>query len=397
VCTGRNGGLNENISKLRHGPNAFELLKLALSTLFASFCQTFGIAIVMNLLTVTEVGSNQRFSNINLACVRLNENTSGPDLLARFMRWFVQSENNHLNVVINAQLTLCEMVMARMIFNGNATSVALPHLVGSPGVQALHRSGPREPRIEGYLCLTQEQLASSSDIFVLLAALLTDHGFRGATILTAVGEELSGTNQRRFSFSAEHTFFDHPNIGVARTDPGMPMVKALATDREYICAVSGSTVMWIRFTYSGKRNDARAMIRRKAAAAKRSVEAARGAAMTGSARIPAHVPDALADAAADGPVAGTAAATSPTGVDRGAPAVGGPQQPSQGPRLMAGQPHPHATEAAAVGAGTGLWLQPRPAGRGRGSPSKSPSAAVVRSNGFAALGGAAEAATGRPH
>ncbi len=62
--------------------------------------------------------------------------------------------------------------------------------------------------------------------------MLKGHGFRGVTILTAVGEELSGTNQRRFSFSAEHTFFDHANIGVARTDPGVPLVKALATDRE---------------------------------------------------------------------------------------------------------------------------------------------------------------------
>ena len=174
------GGLNEKISNLRHGPKAFALLQVALMTLFASFCKTFRIAIVLNLLSVTEVVSNQRFSNINLACVRLNENTSGPDLLARFVRWFVQSENNHLNVVISAQLTLREMVMARIIFNGEATSVALPHLVCSPGEQVLHRSGSREPRIEGYLCLTQEQLASSSDIFVLLAAMLTDHGFRGA-------------------------------------------------------------------------------------------------------------------------------------------------------------------------------------------------------------------------
>ncbi len=141
VFKGRNGGLNENISKLRHGhgPNAFELLKLALSTLFASFCKTFRIAIVLNLLSVTEVVSYQRLSNINLACVRLNENTSGPELLARFVKWlFVQSENNHLNVVISAQLTLREMVMARIIFNGKATSVALPHLVGSPEVQVLH-------------------------------------------------------------------------------------------------------------------------------------------------------------------------------------------------------------------------------------------------------------------
>ncbi len=84
VFTGRNCGLNENISKLRHGPKGFELLKLALSTLFASFCKTFRIAIVLNLLSVTEVVSNQRFSNINLACVRLNENTSGPDLLPNF-------------------------------------------------------------------------------------------------------------------------------------------------------------------------------------------------------------------------------------------------------------------------------------------------------------------------
>jgi hypothetical protein len=81
---------------------------------------------------------------------------------------------------------------------------------------------------------------------VLLVAMLTDHGFRGATSLTAVGEELSGTNLRCCSFSAEHTFLDYPHIGVARTEPGVPLVKALATDRQYICAVSDSTVMWIR-------------------------------------------------------------------------------------------------------------------------------------------------------
>ncbi len=67
VCTGRNRGLNENLSKLRHGPNAFELLKLALMKIFASFCTTVDIAILLNLLSVTEVESNQSYSNINLA------------------------------------------------------------------------------------------------------------------------------------------------------------------------------------------------------------------------------------------------------------------------------------------------------------------------------------------
>ncbi len=49
--------------------------------------------------------------------------------------------------------------------------------------------------------------------------MLKDHEFRGATILTTVGEDLSGTDQRRFSFSAEAHFFNHPNVGVARSDP----------------------------------------------------------------------------------------------------------------------------------------------------------------------------------
>ncbi len=73
MCTGRNCGLNENISKLRHGPSAFELLKLALMKLFGSFCTTFDIAILLNMLSVTEVESNQSYSNINLTCVWLNE------------------------------------------------------------------------------------------------------------------------------------------------------------------------------------------------------------------------------------------------------------------------------------------------------------------------------------
>jgi hypothetical protein len=127
LCTGRNRGLHDNISKLRHGANAFELIKLALMKLFASFCTTFNIAIVLNLLSVTEVESNQRYSNINLTCIR-HENISGPDLLASFVRWFVQSENNHLNVVITEQLRVCELVMARMLFAGKATSVALENM-----------------------------------------------------------------------------------------------------------------------------------------------------------------------------------------------------------------------------------------------------------------------------
>jgi hypothetical protein len=66
--------------------------------------------------------------HITLSCVRLSENTSVPDLLARF----VKSENNLLNVVVNVNLTLCERVMARMIFDWEPTSAALAHLLGSP-------------------------------------------------------------------------------------------------------------------------------------------------------------------------------------------------------------------------------------------------------------------------
>jgi hypothetical protein len=56
-------------------------------------------------------------------------------------------------------------------------------------------------------------------------------------------KDLSGTDQRRFSFSAEPNFFSHPNVGVARTDPKDPLVKALAVEREYLCVGSGSAVM----------------------------------------------------------------------------------------------------------------------------------------------------------
>ncbi len=89
-------------------------------------------------------------------------------------------------------------------------------------------------------------------------------------------------------------------MGVARSDPKDPPVKALAVEREYLCVVSGSAVMWITFTYSGRRNDARSMFRRKASAAKRwvapaTVEAARGEAVAGWIGSPMHAPDAPAD------------------------------------------------------------------------------------------------------
>ncbi len=105
--------------------------------------------------------------------------------------------------------------------------------------------------------------------------------FRGATILTAVGGDLSGTDQRRLLFSAEAKFFNHPNVGVSRSYRKDPLAKALAVEHEYLCVDSGSAGMLIRFTYTGMRNDARQRIRRKASAAKRrgapeAVEAARG-------------------------------------------------------------------------------------------------------------------------
>jgi hypothetical protein len=77
VLTGRNGGLQENITKLRHGPKAFALLKVALMTLFASFCKNFNFIIVVSLLCVTElVSKNPAYSHITLTCDRLNEYSS---------------------------------------------------------------------------------------------------------------------------------------------------------------------------------------------------------------------------------------------------------------------------------------------------------------------------------
>jgi hypothetical protein len=81
--------------------------------------------------------------------------------------------------------------------------------------------------------------------------------------------------------------------------------------------------MWIRFTYTGMRNDARSMFRRKASAAKRrgapeAVEVARGEAVAGWAGIPAPAPDAPADeASADDAAAGAAAGASPARVGKG--------------------------------------------------------------------------------
>jgi hypothetical protein len=63
-------------------------------TLFESFSVTFNVvfeanllSITANLLSITEVVSkNPVFALITLTCHRLNENTSGPDLLAHFVK-----------------------------------------------------------------------------------------------------------------------------------------------------------------------------------------------------------------------------------------------------------------------------------------------------------------------
>ncbi len=70
--------------KLRHGPKAFALLDVALMTLFTSFCKNFNVVFVVNLLSITEaVSKSPAYSHITFTCHRLNENTSGPDLLPR--------------------------------------------------------------------------------------------------------------------------------------------------------------------------------------------------------------------------------------------------------------------------------------------------------------------------
>ncbi len=190
---------------------------------------------------------------------------------------------------------------------------------------------------------------------VNLAVTLKDHDFSGETIRMTVGDKLSGTDQRHFRCSARANVFIHPSVGVARTNPNDPLIKAPAVEREYICVDMGSAAMWIIYTYSGKRNDARPMFRRKASAAKRrgapvAVEAARGEAVAGWAGIPAPAPDAPADAAAAAAAeAGDAAGESPAGVGRVAPAASGSQQPPHVPlQQMAGQPRPQATGAAAA-------------------------------------------------
>jgi hypothetical protein len=188
-------------------------------TVFASFCVTFNIDIMVNLLCVTEVVSeNPADSHITWTCVRLNENTSGLDLLACFVKSSNDYLNNYLNVVVNENLTTHERVAAREIFDSKPTLVVLAHLFRRPEKQCLRRPGPREHRIEGQLCFTQEQLASAEDMRVNLAVALKDYAFHGATIRMTFGEDLSGTDQRRFFFSASANVFDHPTVGVARTD-----------------------------------------------------------------------------------------------------------------------------------------------------------------------------------
>jgi hypothetical protein len=106
-----------------------------------------------------------------------------------------------LDVGFNENLTKREKAMACKIFNGKPTSVALAHIFGNPEEHRLHWSGPRETRIEGKLCLTQEQLPLLEEIMVSFAAMLKDHAFRGA-IRTTVGASHTGTDQRLFPFSA---------------------------------------------------------------------------------------------------------------------------------------------------------------------------------------------------
>ncbi len=95
----------------------------------------------------------------------------------------------------------------------------LDHRFGSPEEHRLYHPGPREPRIEGNLRLTQEQVLLSDEMLESLVAKLKDYEFRGQAVWTPVGPELSGTDQRLFSFSASTNFFNHPHVGAARTDP----------------------------------------------------------------------------------------------------------------------------------------------------------------------------------
>ncbi len=82
LFNGRNDGIQENISKIRHGHKAFALLKVSRMTLFASFCETFPVTSVVNLPCVTEVASSTpAYSHISLTS-RPTESTSGPELLA---------------------------------------------------------------------------------------------------------------------------------------------------------------------------------------------------------------------------------------------------------------------------------------------------------------------------
>jgi hypothetical protein len=123
----------ETLGKLRHGPKAFEILEMALMTLVASFCVTFNVVFEANLLSVTPVTSeNLAYALITLSRHRLNETTSVQDLLARFVRWFVESEGNYLDVRINAQLTLRGRILARLISRGKTHWVELGDRFG-PG------------------------------------------------------------------------------------------------------------------------------------------------------------------------------------------------------------------------------------------------------------------------
>ncbi len=84
-------------------------------------------------------------------------------------------------------------------------------------------------------------------------------------------EDRSGTDERCFLFSASANLFNHPHVGVARTNTNGKMVNAAAVEQGYLYGDTGSAALWIGFTDSGQRYNARQMIRRSASMAGRRV------------------------------------------------------------------------------------------------------------------------------
>jgi hypothetical protein len=246
-----------------------EILDVALMTLVAIFCVTFNVGFAASLLSVTEVASKKPvYALITLAFHRLNENTSGPDLLtARF----VKSEDNYLDVRIKPHLTVRPSVMARLISGGKPHSVELQNFFCSPEELRASRACPSEHRIEGQLHLTQEQIPLSTEIMEHLTAMLQDHDFNVQESRKPVGGPLSGTERIFYPINARANVFDHSNVGVARMGPTDQLEKAGAMDRTFRYVVTDAEAMWIAFTYSGRRHDARQKVRRKAADARRRV------------------------------------------------------------------------------------------------------------------------------